>query len=962
MRFHLVAKTPLDNLNSTLYSYRHLDTGLWHYHLKSQSPEKAFLIGFATLPDSSKGEAHILEHVVLCGSKKYPVRDPFFSMLKRSLQTFMNAMTASDWTVYPFATQNDKDYANLLSVYLDAVFAPNIHPLDFAQEGIRVVIDDDGQAQYHGIVFNEMKGAMSGDIQQLYYALNAHLFPSSTYRHNSGGDPAHIVDLTHQELLDFHKKYYHPSNAIAMSFGDIDVDVIHSELCAHLSNFDQGERFFVTPEKRLPAPIQVADTYTSDNDDEGQTYHTIAWLLPPSTDPKLHQALRLMEGVLLEHSGLPLRKYLETTPLGKAPSPLLGLDDSHYEMAFYVGLRGSDPKHNEQFLKEVLALLTQVASTPIDPDTIDAILHQMELDERHIGGDDMPYGLTLMLDGFGTAIHGGDPVDVWQTSAHWDWLKQSLKDPMWLPTLIKTHLIDNPHQVQLTLSPDSQKRKRQQQAENLRLTELGNTLDDNTKNALREQQTALLARQALIDDPAVLPKVELTDIPLTRPMSDFDKSSVFIDGTKAPLYQHHTGTNGLYYIQLAIELDQELSEHPLLPLYLSVLGQLGTTDMDAREFLAHQAAHSGGVAVGNSSRTCPHDKEALTSFITLSTQALATKPYAIDLVRQVLTDTVFCEQERLIELLTQKQLATQSRLSGAGHSYAMQTASHQFSRYGKLGYYYRGLPALKALKTLLADDPTTLSQALMALHKRVVARPKAFILVNEASESLSQTVADYFAVLPKPDGESGTLPKAYTALQQAYQSDDMPADIAWLIPTNVYHNAKAYPAVPAGHKDAAALRVLAVFLRNGYLHRHLREQGGAYGGGASYDPNTASFCFYSYRDPHCQDSFAHFDQAIDWLLTSEHDSEQLNEAILSVIAGIDKPLSPVGEAMVSCMNDLHGRDRDNLQKHRQAVLAVDIDTLKHVAKKYLTEGNKATLAPLDQEQHLSAMGFTICKL
>lgn len=224
--FELLDTRRIEALDITVLTARHRTTGAMHYHLACQNSENALMIGFATVPMTSRGEAHILEHVVLCGSEKYPVRDPFFSMIKRSLNTFMNAMTASDWTVYPFASQNKKDFFNLLSVYTDAVFFPNIHPLDFAQEGIRIELDDDGKPQYHGIVFNEMKGAMSGEIDQLYYALTPHLFPTTTYHYNSGGDPAEIPKLSHADLVAFHQAHYHPSNAIIMSFGDIAVSDI----------------------------------------------------------------------------------------------------------------------------------------------------------------------------------------------------------------------------------------------------------------------------------------------------------------------------------------------------------------------------------------------------------------------------------------------------------------------------------------------------------------------------------------------------------------------------------------------------------------------------------------------------------------------------------------------------------------------------------------------------------------
>lgn len=219
--FELIQHRKIEALSLDVLISKHKQTGAMHYHLAHPSDENAFLVGFRTQPMDSKGEAHILEHTALCGSAKYPVRDPFFSMIKRSLNTFMNAMTAADWTAYPFATQNKNDYFNLLSVYLDASFFPNLHPLDFAQEGIRVELDEKDKPQFKGIVFNEMKGAMSGEIDQLYHSVAHHLFPTTTYHYNSGGDPADIPDLTHAELIEFHKSHYHPSNSVIMSFGNI---------------------------------------------------------------------------------------------------------------------------------------------------------------------------------------------------------------------------------------------------------------------------------------------------------------------------------------------------------------------------------------------------------------------------------------------------------------------------------------------------------------------------------------------------------------------------------------------------------------------------------------------------------------------------------------------------------------------------------------------------------------------
>lgn len=991
--FELLGRHQLAGLDIEVQSYKHRQTGLTHYHLSCDNSENALMIGFATQPMSSRGEAHILEHVVLCGSQKYPVRDPFFSMIKRSLQTFMNAMTASDWTVYPFATQNTKDFFNLMDVYLDAVLFPNIHPLDFAQEGVRLHLDDDGKVHYHGIVFNEMKGAMSGEIEQLYYALMPHLFDTTTYHYNSGGDPAHIPSLTHRDLVEFHQKYYHPSNAVMMSFGNIEIDAIHTHLESYLLKFDDqtrprtSTRFFVPNEQRHTAPLKIHDTYSSDSDGDKMTHHVIAWLLPAITNPKDHLAMRLMEGVLIEHSGLPLRAYLETTPLGQAPSPLLGLDDSHHEMVFYAGLRGSELDCGDAFEQEILALLGDIASRPIDEDTIATILHQIELDKRHIGGDSMPYGLSLMLEGFSAAIHGANPVDVWDIDEHLAWLKDKLADPMWLPTLIKTHLVDNPHRVQLSLSPDSQKSAKLAAAEQAALDKLTDSLDETAKAHIRQQSADLAARQALIDDVELLPKVGLDDIAADVAFVHGQHLSVDSDGTSYPLYQYSIGTNGLYYYQLMMTIDDDsLIENPLMPLYLAVLSELGTDKFDARSFQAHQARHGSGVTARISQRSQLGNVDKLDSFFILATRALSDSPQAIGVVHEVLNDTIFSETDRLKELITQRQMSWQARLSGAGHAYAMQTAAATMSTSSALEYAYSGLPALHALKQFLSkadNDNTawqTLGDALLALHTRMQALPKSLILICETShqKTLHHTIAHHLTLkatpkhTAKPVPNTAKLDKALDDFTQLHvlfkQLTATPAhagkDCAWLIATNVYHNAAVYPAVPAAHPDAAALMVLAPYLRNGYLHTAIREKGGAYGGGASFDSNSASFRFFSYRDPNCEATFGNFDKAIDWLLTGTHEPRQLEEAILGLIASMDKPGSPAGDAVKCCLNERHGRSHAYYKNLRQQLLAVGFDDLKRVAQTYL-QGNRpirATLAPMDTGDRLIDNGFEIYTL
>ena len=1000
--FELIEHRHIEALSIDVIISQHVKTGAMHYHLAHPSSENAFLVGFRTQPMDSKGEAHVLEHVALCGSEKFPVRDPFFSMIKRSLNTFMNAMTAADWTAYPYATQNKNDYFNLLEVYLDAAFFPNIHPLDFAQEGIRVELDEDDKPQFKGIVFNEMKGAMSGEIDQLYHTVAHHLFPTTTYHYNSGGDPADIPDLTHNELVAFHQSHYHPANSVIMSFGNIPVSEtqarIHDDA---LTQFAAGKKHVSRPEVRLSAPISAVDTYTADEAGPNQTHHVLAWLLPSITNPKQRLALRLLEGVLIEHAGSPLRAYLDSHPLGTSPSPLLGLDDSHYEMVFYTGLRGSEPEHAEAVEQGIMDLLADVASKPIDSDTIETILHQIEIDQRHIGGDSMPYGLNLMLEGFSTAIHDGNPIDVWEVDEHLAWLREQVKDEQWLPNLIKTHLLDNNHRVRVTLVPDSEKSARLAAAEQVRLDTIAMDLTEDDKAILEKQALDLAARQAAPDDLSLLPKVGLEDVPTDISFKQGTQKQVMLSGQDSTLFEYEAGTNGLYYYQVIVPLTDaignqdtsnlpvnEVINHPLLPIYLSLLSELGTDELDAYEMQAKQAAHSSGVTARISQRTAIDDSHAISSYFVVATRALNRKTEAIDLLKEVMQHSVFEEHDRIKEILQQRQASWQSRLASAGHAYALQTASRAMSRQAQLEYVRSGLPALNALKDFLAhasDDDNKwdeLATSLMALHQRLLSLPKHAVIICEAeqTERLSDLIVDSWqdvkasTVNAKQIEEN--IPSEFTQLEldpaldgepdavKALESDPIAEDLAWLVATNVYHNASAYSVPAADHPDTAALMVLAPYLRNGYLHSAIRERGGAYGGGAGYDANACAFKFFSYRDPHCAETFAHFEASIEWLLSEPQSAEQLEEAILGIISGMDKPGSPAGEAIKACFANLHNRGEDWQRKMRAAILAVTIEDIQRVAKQYLQgqQHVRAVLAPYDKEDSVKDLGFKVCKI
>lgn len=960
--FELVRRHAIEALSAQLLECRHRVTGATHYHLAADNDENVFLVAFRTQPMDSRGVAHILEHTALCGSQRFPVRDPFFSMIRRSLNTFMNAFTAADWTAYPFATQNKTDFHNLLSVYLDAAFFPNLHPLDFAQEGIRIELEQD-KPVFKGIVFNEMKGAMSSPTDQLYHTLAHHLYPQTTYHYNSGGDPAVIPDLTHQDLIDFHRSHYHPSNAVLMTYGNLPLIELQTAFEEQaLAKFEQGARRHSIPERRLSAPVAVTGGYAVDEPDlKAKTYIVLSWLLPSSTDVQTRLALRVVEGVLLEDSASPLRQYLETCGLGTSPAPLLGLDDSNYEMTFYCGIQGSEPEQADALEQGVLSVLRDVASQPVPQAQIDAVLHQIELSQREIGGDGMPYGLQLLLNGLGAAIHDGDPLAVWQLEPLLEDLKSKLADPMWLPQLIQQHLLDNPHRVRLTLTPDPDKTSREQATEQARLDAVAASLDEAKRAELIAGAAALAERQAQEDDLDILPKVGLVDVPAQMQIAKGETIALTLGTHSAPLYRYAAGTNGLFYQQVMMPIPVTLLEQPLIHLYAGLVGELGAGDWDYLTLQQQQTATSGGVHLSSSLRSHIADAEQISAWMCLSTKALVNRPQAMELLCKSFEELRFDEADRIHELLQQRKARWQSRLSGAGHSYAMQTASRGMSALSGLEYHNSGLPAFMWLRELLQraeQDDQVLPQLiaeLQALHQQVLQLPREFILVaeearlTELTDTLSQTWQPHPITAP------------LLALKQPPRPPMPEGDLAWLIQANVQFCAAAYPATPVDHPDTAALMVLGPYLRNGFLHRALREQGGAYGGGAGYDGNACAFRFHSYRDPRLSETFADFEASIQWLLHEPQEAYQLEEAILGLMASMDKPGSPAGEALTACHASLHGRTPARRQALRQALLAVTLADLQRVAAQYLQPSarRRAVVAPYGKEAELKDLGFAI---
>ncbi len=964
--FRFIRQQHVESLKLQVEEYEHVETGAQHIHLSPLTDgdnENVFLVALRTVPHDSTGVAHILEHTALCGSEKYPVRDPFFMMTRRSINTFMNAFTSSDWTAYPFASLNKKDFNNLLDVYLDAVFFSRLDELDFAQEGHRLEFKETENAnsplEYKGVVFNEMKGAMSSVPSQLWQGVCKYLFPTTTYHFNSGGDPEAIPDLSYEELKAFYKTHYHPSNAIFMTYGDISA-AEHQEKFQNqaLHAFSRLDYVVSVPdEKRLYAPVRVEESYPNDDDNiEEKTHVVVAWLLGRSTDLRDSLRAQLLSSVLLDNSATPLMHAIESSELGSAPSPLCGLDTSQKELSFICGLAGCKSDVADDVEKMILETLEKVAENGIPQEDVESSLHQLELHQREVGGDSYPYGLQLILTSLSNATHRGDPIALLNIDEELEQLREDVKSPDFIKNLAKQLLLDNQHRVRLTMVPDQGLSTRRSNAELEKLEEIKSDLSEEQTQKIIDLGKALKERQAQVDDENILPKVSLNDVPKNENGVSGEKHTI----GKTQLTEYAAGTNGIVYQQIIFDLpnlDDNLLQQ--LALYSNIVTELGAENNSYLDMQRLQASVSGSFNAFSSIRGSISDQNDVKGFYAYSGKALTRNQHALsDLMQMTIDHVRFDEHDRIKELVSQIRIHQEQSITGSGHSLAMAAASAGICATANLNHKLSGLASIQFIKELDSSlnngGVVDLAQSLAALHKKITGNTKQILLIGE-KEKLGdfRSGLTHFSNNSEKADSDFALEKHNSRIQQA-----------WITNTQVNFCAKSYRTVSMSHEDAAPLVILGGFLRNGFLHTSIREQGGAYGGGASQDNNIGAFRFYSYRDPRLEETLEDFDKSITWLFNEKHANSKVEEAVLGTISSLDNSESPAGRAKRCFHAELHGRTLDHRQAFRERVLSTSLDDLRRVAETYLVpeNANTAIVSNDKNRSHAEALSLDIIEL
>lgn len=928
---------PIDELQMVLYELTHGPTGARVVHLDAEDPENLFCLSFQTLPNDSTGVAHILEHTVLCGSKKFPVKDPFFSMARRSLNTFMNAMTGADFTCYPASSQVEKDFYNLLEVYLDAVFFPELKELSFLQEGHRFEFDPD--LMYKGVVYNEMKGSLSNPETRLWHEITKYLTPDLTYAFNSGGDPAEIPDLTYQGLKDFHATYYHPSRCIFFFYGNLPLethlDFISKNALKGVEKVPPLEK--IPEQKRFEKPIVKQGYYPAK---EGKDFISFSWLTSSIDNQEDALALAVLDSILMETDASPLKHALLKSELCTQADGYLDTEMS--EIPYVIICRGCKTDSADEIKKLLFKTLEKICDQGIAEDKIEAAIHQLEFSRLEITGDYGPFGLTLFMRSVLAMQHGCPPENSLSIYSQFKKMQLLVKDPGYLPGLIRKYLLDNPHFLTYIFTPDGTLEKKEEVEEKERLQKIELSLTDKEKQAIKKETAALEKFQEKTENQSLecLPKICLTDVP--KEVQDFALNHEQDD--QLTIFHHECFTNHIVYAKLLFDLPKVNREDlSYLQLFVTILPELGAGKRDYRENLEYINAYLGDFSASLNLFPQLSDCNSLNPAFGLKGKALNRN---IDKLFKLFIDVCrgpdLTDHARIKELILQIHTSLENRLNRSAMSYAIQRSVSSYTQGAHIGEHLSGLPYFQFIRTLAENIDTKLPELIekfKALNTALFHLTSPHLILScDANQYriLSKEKFFYLSELPtKP-----FIPWENLILPPSQSSE------ALTISSPISFSSQGLSTTTIQNEASPALSLSTDLLENTFLHKKVREQGGAYGAGANYNPISGNYYLYSYRDPHISMTYQAFDEGISRLAKGKFTERDLTEAKLGLIQDLDTPISPGARANLAYSYFREGHTKEIRQDFRDHLLTTTKDEVKKAAEKYLkgNEGLKITFA------------------
>lgn len=928
--YTVVEKKELKEVNGYGYILSHNKTKARVAVIENDDTNKVFTIGFRTPPADDTGVPHITEHSVLCGSRKFPVKDPFVELCKGSLNTFLNAMTYSDKTVYPLASLNEKDFHNLMHVYMDAVFYPNMYEKKeiMMQEGWHYEIDEEtGELTYNGVVFNEMKGVYSSSEQQLYRIIEKSLLPHTAYGFESGGDPEAIPNLTQEDFIAFHKRYYHPSNSYIYLYGDMDAEAelrfIDEE---YLQNFDYLEiDSALTDEPAFEKPVEVREYYSiAENESEqDNTYLTYNTVVGTSADKKLCTAFSILEYALLLAPGAPLKKALIDAGLGK--DILSSFDDGIKQPNFSIIAKNANAEDLERFIQVLEDTLASIVEQGMDKKSLLAAINYFEFKHKEGNFGRFPKGLMLGLNAFSTWLYDdAAALDLFSLNDVYDALKQDVETG-YFEALIKQYILQNTHKSYCLLMPKKGLNNEIAEREKARLAAYKETLSAADIEEIRANMMHLKEYQSSGDAEEDLKKIPMLAIDdIEKHAKKINNRILEIEHVK--VLSHDIFTNGITYLSLNFCMDDiDYDKFPVIALLTEIFKYVDTEHFSYSELSNEINLYTGGIGFSTSVTNKKEYGGYVTHFVVSAKMLDAQLDKAMELIEEILFTSKLSDKKRLKEIIAETRAAMKDDLLANGHTTAAGRATAYISKIGVVKEltegvdYYMYLSDLddhfeERYEGLAADLQETLGQLLR----------RDSLLVNFTSDkkpedTLTESLTRFSCKL-----------STRLAFENVKEIPVVKKNEGFKTASQVQYVATAGNFCERGYEYTGALNVLQCIFSYDYLWINVRVKGGAYGCMCSFNRSGNAY-FTSYRDPNLLETYEIYKEAPDYVRSFEADERDMMKYIIGAISRMDSPLTPSADGNFSLICYLMGIDDADLQRTRDEVLGATPEVIRGLA-------------------------------
>ncbi|MDD3252499.1 MAG: insulinase family protein [Lachnospiraceae bacterium] len=927
--YRIVEHKTIEELQSEGVVLEHKKTKARLFLLSNDDENKVFCIGFRTPPNDDTGLPHILEHSVLCGSEKFPLKDPFVELVKGSLNTFLNAMTYPDKTVYPVASCNDKDFQNLMDVYMDAVLNPNIHKEEkiFRQEGWHYELEDaEDDLIYNGVVYNEMKGAYSSPESILDSCTQKTLFPDNCYGRDSGGDPVHIPELTYEKFLEFHKTYYHPSNSYIYLYGDMDMAEKLTWLDAeYLSHYEERKVNSHIPEQNaFSEPVEKEIHYSvTDGEEEDAAYLSVNTVVGTDLDPKLYVAFQILEYTLLDAPGAPLKQALIDAGIGK--DIMGGYESGILQPYFSVIAKDAGREQKGEFLTVVKGTLRKLADQGINRKSLLAGMNYYEFKYREADYGSAPKGLMYGLQSLDSWLYDGDPMMHLAYQETFDYLKQAVNDGFF-EQLIRDYLLDNPFEAVVIVSPEKNLTAREDEKLARKLADYKASLSAEELDEIIETTRALKEYQDTPSTPEVLAKIPL----LKR--EDIEKTAEKFFWTERQeagikVLHHNFFTSGIGYLKVLFMTDAVPQEDLVyVGLLKSVLGSVDTEHYSYSDLTSEIHLNSGGVDFSVSSFANLAEPEHFTGAFVASTRVLYDKlGFGFGILEEILNRSIFTDEKRLGEVIQETRSRAKMKLENAGHSTAVSRATSYFSASAAYNELTGGTEYYHFLERIAKNydsEKTTIAAKLKEVCEKLFTRSN--MLVNYTAddagyEKLPETLGLLADKLPQGSGERFPFVHKVENVNEGLKTA-----------AQVDYVARCGNFRDQGYAYTGALKILQVILSYDYLWLNIRVKGGAYGCMSGFGRSGEGY-LVSYRDPNLKETVGIYEGIPAYLEQFNPDDRDMTKYVIGTISNLDTPLTPSVKGSRGLSAYLSGVTEEMMQQERDQVLQATKEDIQALA-------------------------------